>query len=170
MSCNINGLCSWLREVSCHLVKQSRVFVPSLIQFGAFLFFLSLKRSIADPSHAGAKSSLGVSVFNYPTPLIPATASPLRARRSTAGEKQQNANFLADNIWAQLEKTKHGSTSAAAAVGVGNKLHVLMSHGSFRTLFLQYGCFKSTWSQYKLNVFPPSGTSRTAYVKHSCQR
>lgn len=48
--------------------------------------------SIADLLHAGAESLLGVSIFNYLTPPISATLSPLEGRRCTAGQKQQNAN------------------------------------------------------------------------------
>lgn len=62
---------------------------PTLALFCLFLI------STADLSHAGAESLWGVSIFNYLSPPFWATRLLCEGRHCTAGEKQQNANFLA---------------------------------------------------------------------------
>lgn len=82
----------------CHSVRWKR-FITILGSLSSppsgllYSFFTSASLiCIADLSHAGAESLLGVSIFNYLTPPISVTLSPLRGRRCTAGEKQQNVN------------------------------------------------------------------------------
>lgn len=81
--------------------EMSLLFVPSSLT----------AINIADLSHAGAESLLGVSIFNYLTCPISATLSPVGA--DAAQQEKSNKMLIRHHIWAPLEKTHPTKSNSA---------------------------------------------------------
>lgn len=152
----------------CHGARWRRcitLFGSLSSPLSGFLYcFLFSLISIADLSHAGAESLLGVSIFNYLTPPISASLSPLWGRRCTAGEKQQNANkklYTSEKPKKQNKLMNNKTTTTTKQTS--NVPWFIWNFISAIWLFLKALISNTDWTVFH-------DTCRTAYVKHSCQR